>query len=363
MVMSALFGKKSVRRPEEILPDADRFDRIVQVELMRADRSESHFCLAVFDTIGSRESTTPADFRFAEHVLTRLRATDHAGCLGSGRIGVVLWNTGEEGAKKFIDDVLGDCPVRPEPKVELYMHPCNEAVDLERVRAKRKKDSQDNDSDNDPPSYQVRPLEELLLNPLPRWKRTLDVVGAVTGMIVLSPLLFATAALIKLTSPGPIFFLQKRDGWGGQPFSIWKFRTMYQDAEARKAALRELSEQDGPAFKMEHDPRITPLGRFLRKSCIDELPQLWNVLRGEMTLVGPRPLDSREAAECEIWQRRRRWVTPGLTCIWQVDGKSKVSFKEWMRMDIRYIRARNVWQDLKLIFRTAQAVLLHRGSH
>ncbi|WP_375154878.1 sugar transferase [Stratiformator vulcanicus] len=209
----------------------------------------------------------------------------------------------------------------------------------------------------------VRPLEELLLNPMPRWKRTLDVVGAAVGIVALSPLLFATALLIKLTSPGPIFFLQKRDGWGGKPFSILKFRTMYRDAEQRKAALRAQSEQDGPAFKMANDPRITPIGRFLRKSCIDELPQLWNVLKGDMTLVGPRPLDSREAAECEVWQRRRRWITPGLTCIWQVHGKSKVPFKEWMRMDIRYIRARSLWNDAALIIRTAFAVILHRGSH
>ncbi|QDT38639.1 UDP-N-acetylgalactosamine-undecaprenyl-phosphate N-acetylgalactosaminephosphotransferase [Stratiformator vulcanicus] len=361
-MVASFFGRQTNSpKAEDVLPAADRFDRIVQVELMRADRSESQFCLAVFDTVACREQVPPADFRFAEYILNRLRATDHAGCLGGGRIGVVLWNTDEDGARKFVNQVLEDCPIRPLPAVELFTHPSGEPVDLDRVRNKRgTKDSDDSDSDGAMP---VRPLEELLLNPMPRWKRTLDVVGAAVGIVALSPLLFATALLIKLTSPGPIFFLQKRDGWGGKPFSILKFRTMYRDAEQRKAALRAQSEQDGPAFKMANDPRITPIGRFLRKSCIDELPQLWNVLKGDMTLVGPRPLDSREAAECEVWQRRRRWITPGLTCIWQVHGKSKVPFKEWMRMDIRYIRARSLWNDAALIIRTAFAVILHRGSH
>ncbi len=138
---------------------------------------------------------------------------------------------------------------------------------------------------------------------------------------------------------------------------------MYIDADARKDALRAQSEQDGPCFKMEHDPRITPLGRFLRKSCIDELPQLWNVLIGDMTLVGPRPLDYRESHKIHQWGRRRLEVTPGLTCIWQVHGKSRVSFNEWMRMDIRYMRRRGFFFDLKLIRETLQQVLLHRASH
>jgi lipopolysaccharide/colanic/teichoic acid biosynthesis glycosyltransferase len=137
---------------------------------------------------------------------------------------------------------------------------------------------------------------------------------------------------------------------------------MVDDAEDLKHELRQHSEQDGPAFKMSSDPRVTPVGKFLRKTSIDELPQLFNVLKGHMTLVGPRPLPCPESNACSRWQRRRLDVTPGLTCIWQVKGRSKVTFTEWIRMDIRYIRRRSFWQDLKLILQTVPAVLFQRGA-
>ncbi|MAT14793.1 MAG: multidrug MFS transporter [Planctomyces sp.] len=198
---------------------------------------------------------------------------------------------------------------------------------------------------------------------MPWWKRTIDIVGSGIGLLLISPLLAVTAIAIKVTAPGPVFFTQMRAGLGGRPFKMYKFRTMVVDAEAQKAKLRHLSEQDGPAFKLKHDPRIIPIGRFLRKSCIDELPQLLNVFKGDMSLVGPRPLPLEEAAQITGWQNRRLDVTPGLTCIWQVEGKSSVTFTEWMRMDIRYIRARNFAQDVMLVFRTIIAVVLHRASH
>jgi lipopolysaccharide/colanic/teichoic acid biosynthesis glycosyltransferase len=213
------------------------------------------------------------------------------------------------------------------------------------------------------PVGQVLALEALLLKPMPLTKRLIDVTGALVGLTLLSPLLLLIAALIKLTSPGPVLFTQWRSGRGGRRFRILKFRTMVADAENRKAQLRELNEQDGPAFKIKKDPRITWVGRILRTTSLDELPQLWNVLVGHMSLVGPRPLPCEETDNCKQWQRRRLDVTPGLTCIWQVRGRSSVSFYDWVRMDVEYIRRQSTWQDLKLLLLTVPAVLLHKGAH
>jgi lipopolysaccharide/colanic/teichoic acid biosynthesis glycosyltransferase len=211
-------------------------------------------------------------------------------------------------------------------------------------------------------SNDIQPLEPMFIQKLPLWKRLIDIFGATVGLLLSAPLLFVAGLLIKFTSPGPLLFRQRRTGLGGKPFTIVKLRTMCVDAEAKKAALCQYSEQDGPAFKMEQDPRITNVGRFLRRTCIDELPQLWNVLTGDMSLVGPRPLPCNESDACRNWQRRRLDVTPGLTCDWQVNGGRRVTFAEWMRMDIRYIKARTFMQDVKLLGKTAIAVLFRRAS-
>ena len=176
------------------------------------------------------------------------------------------------------------------------------------------------------------------------------------------PLFALVAAAIRLTSPGPVIFRQWRTGRGGVPFRMNKFRTMVVDAEARKVDLMARNEQDGPAFKVRNDPRITPIGRFLRRTSLDELPQLLNVLRGDMSLVGPRPLPCDETRACETWHRQRLDVTPGLTCIWQVRGRSQVSFADWVRMDVQYIRSRSLAQDLKLLLLTMPAVVGGKGD-
>ncbi len=196
----------------------------------------------------------------------------------------------------------------------------------------------------------------------PAWKRVIDVVGAGTGLLLLSPVLVAAAVAIKATSDGPVFFRQDREGKDGETFKILKFRTMCQDAELKKEDLRVLSEQDGPAFKLKDDPRITRVGRYLRKSCVDELPQLLNVLTGEMSLVGPRPLPVNESQQCLPWQRQRLTVLPGLTCTWQARGGRDIKFAEWMRMDLDYIEQRGFWNDLRLIGETAMVVVMHKGS-
>ena len=185
---------------------------------------------------------------------------------------------------------------------------------------------------------EVKHLHELLVQPMPWWKRIIDLLGASTAISLFSPLILLSAIAIKLTSKGPIVFKQRRAGLGGQPFTIYKFRTMCNDAEVKKKELRKLSEQDGPAFKMVRDPRITRIGAFLRKTSLDELPQLFNVLKGDMSLVGPRPLPLDEQNAAETWQQRRLDVTPGLTCIWQIEGRSRVTFAEWVRMDVSYMR-------------------------
>ena len=191
-------------------------------------------------------------------------------------------------------------------------------------------------------------------------KRVLDVVGATIGLILLLPVFLSCALAVKLTSQGPIFFRQTRVGKSGRSFGCLKFRTMRVGAHAQQELLRAASLQDGPAFKIAGDPRITPVGRVLRKFSIDELPQLLNVLIGDMSIVGPRPPIPSEVDKYTWWQRRRISIKPGLTCVWQVYGRNRVSFKRWVEMDLYYIDNWSLWLDLKLILHTVRVVI--RGS-
>jgi len=192
-------------------------------------------------------------------------------------------------------------------------------------------------------------------------KRIFDLVGALALLLLFSPLLLVVAALLKLTSSGPIFFFQERIGYNKRRFRIYKFRTMVQGAEKLIGELEEFNEVSGPVFKIKNDPRITPIGKFLRRSSIDELPQLLNVLKGDMSLVGPRPLPVRDYAGFnEDWQRRRFSVRPGITCLWQVNGRSSITFEQWMKLDLQYMDEWSLWLDLKILARTIPAVL--RGS-
>jgi lipopolysaccharide/colanic/teichoic acid biosynthesis glycosyltransferase/GGDEF domain-containing protein len=194
-------------------------------------------------------------------------------------------------------------------------------------------------------------------------KRSVDVTASSVALILLGPAMLATMALIRLTSPGPAIFCQTREGRGGKPFTIYKFRTMVVNAEASQQALRDLSHRDGPAFKIKSDPRVTKFGWLLRATCVDELPQLVNILRGDMSIVGPRPLPWHESRACSHWQRRRLDVRPGLTCFWQINKANVESFDDWMRLDLQYVDRGNLWIDLKLIYRTMAVALLGRGGH
>lgn len=192
-------------------------------------------------------------------------------------------------------------------------------------------------------------------------KRVLDVMVSGLLLLFLSPLLIAAVILIKLTSPGPIFFVQKRLGLNKRRFGVFKFRTMVVDAEQKMQQIEHLNEVSGPVFKIKNDPRITPVGRFLRRTSIDELPQLLNVFLGDMSLVGPRPLPVRDYEGFnEDWQRRRFSVKPGITCLWQVKGRSAIPFEQWMELDLQYIDGWSLWLDVKILLQTIPAVL--RGS-
>ena len=193
-------------------------------------------------------------------------------------------------------------------------------------------------------------------------KRVFDLLGATLALLLLAPLMGIVALWIKFDSPGPVFFRQQRVGRHGRRFNMLKFRTMVVDAEARKESLAALNEQSGPVFKIKHDPRITPLGRFLRRYSIDELPQFINVLRGDMSIVGPRPPVPSEVARYEAWQRRRLSVLPGITCVWQVSGRNEISFEEWMYLDMRYIDHWSLSEDIKLILKTVPVVVTGRGA-
>ena len=213
-----------------------------------------------------------------------------------------------------------------------------------------------------------RPLLVFRTTPEASWhnlaKQLLDFFGAIFGLVILSPLFLSIAVAIKLVSPGPVFFKQKRSGQNGAPFTLYKFRTMVTNAEQFKQELEAMNEMTGPVFKVTNDPRVTPIGKFLRKWSLDELPQLFNVLRGEMSLVGPRPLPVDEVKRFEnLAHRRRLSVKPGLTCLWQISGRNQISdFKEWVRLDLEYIDHWTFWLDLKILLLTVPAVLRGTGA-
>ena len=196
------------------------------------------------------------------------------------------------------------------------------------------------------------------------FKRLADLVISELALIALSPLFLLVGILIKLTSRGPVFFVQVRIGQYGRPFRFYKFRSMYVDAEKRKRELLAQNQSaDGVIFKMKNDPRITPIGKILRRTSMDELPQLLNVLFGEMSLVGPRPPVPSEVQQYTLGDRKRLEVKPGLTCLWQVSGRSDIPFKQQVRLDQEYIRAMGLWNDFMILLRTIPAILTGRGAY
>jgi len=208
-------------------------------------------------------------------------------------------------------------------------------------------------------AFSTTPADEVALV----LKRAFDIVVAVAMLVLAAPVFAFVSIAIRLDSPGPIFFRQRRVGLHGRDFVFYKFRSMCVDAEAKLESLRQLNEMTGPVFKMTQDPRVTRVGGFLRRTSIDELPQFWNVLKGEMSVVGPRPPTPGEVRKYKPWQRRRLSMKPGITCTWQVSGRSDIDFDRWMQLDLAYIDNWSLWNDMQICFRTIPAVLTSRGAH
>ncbi len=194
-------------------------------------------------------------------------------------------------------------------------------------------------------------------------KRVFDVMASILGMVLLSPIFLATALAIRLEDGGPVIFSQERNGLDGKVFRMYKFRSMCVNAEKMHQDLLDKNELDGPAFKMKHDPRLTKVGKFIRRTSIDELPQLINIIKGEMSVVGPRPLPTYETEKCTPYQKQRLLVKPGLTCYWQICGRSHIPFDEWIEMDLKYISEACIWVDFKIVCRTVVSVLTGRGAY
>jgi len=320
-------------------------------ERIRCDRNRTQFAILAIELPPDR--ATRRDYAFlAKTLRRRLRVTDTAGFLADGRIAVLLPETPQAGAWKVASDVCDCYPVgKQRPDCEVYVYPDDNETSVDKWTP----------SEEQVGSAPSVDLNSLFALPTPMVKRAVDVVGALVGLVIAAPLLCGFGAVIKATSPGPVLYAQWREGRGGRRFRMFKLRSMRVDAEHLQAALRTQSEQDGPAFKMTNDPRTTRIGRLLRKTSLDELPQLWNVLVGDMSLVGPRPLPVAESLHCIGWQRRRLSVLPGLTCVWQVRGRSAVSFEDWMRMDLEYLRYRSFAYDVGLMLKTVPTLLLPRG--
>jgi len=375
MTLQFLPRFKRPERPVSVRPslhrewlDKDFIHALLAREVSRADRSGTELSLVLF-RVNARNVETRATARLKRTLEARARNTDELGWFDSRNLCAILPTTSTEGAVQFVNDIRSlMARFSLKPICTIYTYPSHW---LDSVTVDGNDDDYDRDRFGgsggsmrlqDAAPLQVQPIKKFLLNPMPWWKRLMDIVLSASALLLAFPLMLAVAAAIKLDSHGPVFFTQRRAGFGGEPFKIYKFRTMVPNADSQKKNLRKHSEQDGPAFKMTDDPRQTKFGRWLRKTSLDELPQLWNVLIGDMSLVGPRPLPIDESDGCDSWQTHRLCVRPGLTCIWQVEGRSRVAFADWARMDVQYIRNRSFLNDLNILFRTVPAVLKRRGA-
>src|SRR5258706_11301941 len=355
-----------------------QMQRILRRARLRADRCKGQMSVAVFELADASRATRRQLRRLARIVLRRSRMTDDIGWINEQQVCAVLPDTGPFGAHQFGGSVRTLAAKRGlEISYTIYSYPEHDEFDESDNVGKRCAPSRalgvqstfsagaPERTSAIPMSLDRRPLvavvdramrcdehrsvgtlSQLLTRDMPAWKRAMDIIGASIGLTIALPIMAIAALLIRVSSAGPVMFQQRRAGFSGARFTIFKFRTMVPNAEHLKAALRPHSEQDGPAFKMSGDPRITSIGRFLRATSLDELPQFWNVLVGNMSLVGPRPPLSYEFRAYDLWHRRRVLeIKPGITGFWQVEGRSRIRFDDMVRLDLTYARAWAISRD------------------
>ncbi len=348
----------------------EEFSCILKRELARAERTDQIFSVVDFD-IGDVEVNSELGKLLLRVLSKRLRSTDEVGWLDNYHIGVLLYNTPFEGAEIFSKTILGLLPAGlPPPEYKIHTYPAEKPKDVSTYqRSERKKSlrifSYSRDTSKLEGTKAFGQMKTLYFLAMPKWKRLLDIVGALFLLILFSPLFVLAALMIRSVSSGPVFFRQVRVGYGGQVFTLYKFRTMKvnADSSAHRKHLSELirggfgdKERGTPMVKLD-DPQVIPLfGRIMRATCIDELPQLINVFLGDMSLVGPRPPIPYEVEEYASWYRGRFDAVPGMTGLWQVSGKNRLTFKDMARLDIRYARQMSFALDLKILLSTPLAI-------
>jgi lipopolysaccharide/colanic/teichoic acid biosynthesis glycosyltransferase len=376
------------------LRSPERLDATIRLEQARVDRHRHAFSLVLFDTANLETNGTAVQSLVCS-LLDRIRSTDEIGWFDDHCIGVLLPYTPRDGAQKFVDDIHQPVDASA-PQYTIYTYPSQWYSDngdgrsgqLHFADISRKWNSPKAQGSPASPTPNIStpslsgptqsiagPLETyeesmtalkpMLACPLPAWKRAMDIFGASFGLVLFSPFLLLHSVIVKIASPGPVFFRQQRIGYLGRPFTMWKLRTMDVgvDTSCHRQHVSGLisganrRNMEKPMTKLDHDPQIIPGAMLLRKLCLDEVPQLINVFRGDMSLVGPRPPLTYEVEEFLKWQHRRFDVLPGMTGLWQVSGKNRLTFSKMVRLDIQYARQKSFWLDLIILLKTPLAII------
>ena len=360
-------GRQKRKSEEFNIKSVDVFHAVLVKERARQDRNNHFFSIVSFE-VGPLDYSTDTTKCFIDQLKKQIRITDEIGWLDKYTIGVLLYNALREGAAKFIEKIKPIYPSRRFCKYSIFAYPVSKMGHSENEGSGDFCDqtvptpAELNDRQRGTGQHLGLSLQPIFFNKTSALKRLADIVLSSLALIALSPLMLLIGIAVKCTSKGPVFFRQQRAGLGGVPFTFLKFRTMQVDADTKKSELQQFNERTGPVFKMKDDPRVTRLGSFLRQWSLDELPQLLNVLKGDMSLVGPRPPIMDEVEKYESWHNYRLEVKPGITCIWQVYARDEKCFENWVRLDIKYKREQSFLLDMKLLLMTIPAVLSRKGA-